>query len=198
MKTKIDNFFNVSTETKQLYIKPFAFLHALFAVICILYPIVICIAAVEEKIYTWPAKIILAFVLIFIISSLTIIWSSFQWWSSYKKLTSISIAENGPIAGKTIAVFLRTLSKFLGVAIGISGTFTLIVCSLVFSDAEFYEILEGFNLDILTSINLHRQGLIGVKMQGVIMFPIIIYLFMFVLKLFSELFNFISNDKSNN
>ena len=64
--------------------------------------------------------------------------------------------------------------------------------------AEFYEILEGFNLDILTSINLHRQGLIGVKMQGVIMFPIIIYLFMFVLKLFSELFYFISNDKSNN
>jgi len=110
MKTKLVKLFNFSPGTKHVYIKPFALLHALFAVICFLYPIIIFIVAIEDNIYTWPTNIIITLVFLFIISSLTSIWSSFQWWSSYKKTASLSIAENGPISSITISIFLQSLS----------------------------------------------------------------------------------------
>jgi hypothetical protein len=196
MKNKPGKFFNLLPKTQKVYSNPLTLLHALFAVICILYPVLIPFAAFDEKIYTWPAHLIIAFVFIYIISSLSMIWSSFQWWSGYKKLLSLSLSENGPIARIAFSYFLNTLSKFLGVAIGISGTVTLLSCSLIFSDFEFYEILEGFGLDFFTSEMLHKQGLIaikiaikiGIKMQGLLMFPILIYMVMFILKLLSELF----------
>jgi len=148
----------------HLYRKPFSWLYTLIAIVNLLVPIYIFYTAVDNHIFSSPAKFIIVFSLVWIIIALAS-WISFQlWWDRKEKVNATSIKGDEFVATPVIAHLIQTLGEWAGTWIAIVGFFVTLTITIILGDEGYY----------LT----HQIGL-GIRMTG--------YVFAFLMPIYGFL-----------
>ncbi len=117
--------------------RPFNWLYIISALICLIIPIVIMYLSIDNKVFSSPAKFVIAFLLIWIVISFAC-WVGFQiWWDRKEKVLESSVEGDDFIAIPTFAHYIQTSGEVYGTMLAIIG-FGFSFFALIFlgSDAE--------------------------------------------------------------
>ncbi|MFR9259984.1 MAG: hypothetical protein ACLVL2_02045 [Bacteroides cellulosilyticus] len=112
----------------RFFREPFRWLYVIFAVLNLLFPIFILAKVIEMDFFKYAeGKLILAFILLFIILCAGA-WGSYLLWMNRKnKLKEAIQEENEFIAIPVVSHLTQTMGEWLGLYIGVIGT----LCSVV-------------------------------------------------------------------
>ena len=115
-------------DTGKFFREPFRWLYVIFAVLNLLFPIFILAKVIEMDFFKYAeGKLILAFILLFIILCAGA-WGSYLLWMNRKnKLKEAIQEENEFIAIPVVSHLTQTMGEWLGLYIGVIGT----LCSVV-------------------------------------------------------------------
>ncbi|MFP4556823.1 MAG: hypothetical protein ACLFNU_08125 [Bacteroidales bacterium] len=167
--------------------KPFNWLYTILAALNLLAPIFILISAINNNIFTTPAKYIIVFILVWLVV-LLVSWLSFQlWWDRREKVAKTSEVGQDFIATPVFSHFIQTIGEWFGLWVGILGfAFALIATIFLGSDGDFMARQLG-------------MGFLGVGFQNIILMPIygflIIVFFRFLAETFRALASIANNTK---
>ncbi|MDR1808904.1 MAG: hypothetical protein LBR34_00680, partial [Prevotella sp.] len=105
----------------KLFSSPFHWLYALIAVINLLFPLLVLYFAIDEEIFDAPAKVIFAFIFIWLVIAFAG-WVSFQmWWDRKGKVLQTTAEDNDYPATPVLSHFIQTSGEWIGTWIAIVG-----------------------------------------------------------------------------
>ncbi|TVR41990.1 MAG: hypothetical protein EA394_04770 [Bacteroidia bacterium] len=115
--------------------KPFGWLYTIIAVINLIIPIAVLVAAIDNNVFRMPGKFVFVFILIFLVVAF-VSWLSFQiWWDRRDKVTITSKEGEEFIATPVFSHLIQTFGEWLGAWIGILG-FSFALFSTIFLGEE--------------------------------------------------------------
>lgn len=101
--------------------KPFSWLYIVMAILSLLIPIVMLYRAVDGGVLDLPGKVVLVFVLFWIILAFAG-WVGFQqWWDRRTKVGITSIEGDDFTATPAFSHFIQTLGEWIGTWLGLVG-----------------------------------------------------------------------------
>lgn len=101
--------------------RPFNWLYFVSALICLIIPIVIMYLAIDNNVFSSPAKVVIAFILIWIVISFAC-WVGFQiWWDRKEKVLESSVEGDDFIAIPTFSHYIQTSGEVYGTMLAIIG-----------------------------------------------------------------------------
>lgn len=124
-------------DSGNLFRKPFYWLYTAFAIINILFPIVLFFQAIDKGIFKSETKFIIVFLLLWIIIAFAS-WISFQlWWDRRSKIDTSTIFGDDFIATPAVAHYIQTFGEWLGTWIGIVGFGTALITTIILGDDAY-------------------------------------------------------------
>ncbi len=173
----------------HLYRKPFGWLYSAIAVINLILPIYIFVEAVDNRIFDATGKIIVVFLLIWLII-LVAGWVSFQiWWD--RKSIVISILDDGNEfeAIPVVSHLIQTIGEWLGTWIGIVGFSVALLTTIILGD-------EGYYLSSQLGLGFMKTGFLFIILMPIYGFLIIVFA-RFLAEQFRALASIANNTKKN-
>ncbi len=167
--------------------KPFSWLYLLIAVLNLLLPLYIFYQAVDNKIFSSEAKVVIAFLLVWIVVAAAF-WVGFQlWWDRKDKvLTTSKEGDDFPVT-PVFSHLIQTLGEWFGGLIAIMG----------FGFTLFANLFLGKEADMLShymGLNFFDKGWLGLILFPIIGFFIIVG-FRFMAELWRALTAIANNTK---
>lgn len=121
-------------DSGKFYKKPFEWLHVFFAVVSLLFPVVIFIYMASNGLFSLPAKIVVMCVLMFIVMIFGG-WISFQiWWDRRKKVTAVVKEGDDFIVVPVFSKFIQTAGESFGTNLAIIGFFIPLITTIFMGD----------------------------------------------------------------
>jgi hypothetical protein len=171
----------------HLYRKPFSWLYTILAIINLILPLYVLYVAVDNRIFNSPAKLIIWFLLLWIIIAFAS-WVSFQlWWDRKSKVIDTSIEGDEFVATPVFSHLIQTLGEWLGTWIGIVGCGTALLTTIILGD-------EGYYLLRQIGINLLQ---IQTGWLAIVLMPIYGFLIIVVTRFLAEQFRAIASIANN-
>jgi hypothetical protein len=172
-------------DTGKIFRNPISWLYYAGAAVSILTPLYVMYLAIDNKIFSAPAKFIIAFILIWFLLCVAS-WIIFQIWWDRKDKVLASTSENDKfVAIPVFAHFVQTLGEVYGSLIAILGFgFSLISLVLLGSDAAV----------LANQIGL---GFINPGVAGLIISPITGFIMLVVARVISELIRALADIANN-
>jgi len=122
----------------SLYRKPFSWLYILFAIINLILPIYIFYQALDNNIFDAKAKVIIVFLLVWLIIAFAS-WVGFQiWWDRKSKVISSSVVGDEFMATPVFSHLIQTLGEWIGSWIGIVGFGFALLSTIILGDEGHY------------------------------------------------------------
>lgn len=166
--------------------KPFRWLYAILAGLNLLIPIGVLAAAVNNNVFDFEAKFIIAFLLLFLIVCV-LSWFGFQiWWNRRDKVDISSKKDDEFVAIPVFSHFLQTGGEWLGMFVGVGG-FCLSLVAIIFLGA--YAPMLGESLGI--------GSLIGGGFGACLLFPIYGFLIVVATRVLAELYRALTSIANN-
>lgn len=151
----------------HLFRKPFSWLYVLLAIINLLLPFYILYQAVDNRIFDSPAKIIIVFLLVWIIIAIAG-WISFQiWWDRKSKVIITSSEGDEFVATPVFSHLIQTLGEWFGTWIGVVGFSVALLTTLILGN-------EGYYFSGQIGIGFMRSGFLNIILMPVWGFLIIV------------------------
>jgi hypothetical protein len=151
----------------HLYRKPFSWLYIIIAVLNLLAPIAILVAAINENIFKAPGNMIITFILVWIVIAIAG-WISFQiWWDRKSKVLDSSVEGDDFTATPVFAHFIQTLGEWFGTWIGFVGFFFALFATLILGD-------DARHLTRMLDMGFMETGIIFIVLMPVYGFLIIV------------------------
>jgi hypothetical protein len=128
----------------RFFREPFRWLYVIFGVFNLLFPIGILTQAVNMKIFDADGKIIVAFLLMFIILCCGA-WGSYLFWMNRKRqLKAIIKEEDEFVAIPVVSHLIQAFGEWIGLYIGIIGTLCAIIITLFSASYGLDRLLNQF------------------------------------------------------
>ncbi|MDR1369692.1 MAG: hypothetical protein LBJ72_06155 [Dysgonamonadaceae bacterium] len=167
--------------------KPYYWFYTIFAVLNLLFPLVILVSAIDNHVFSFGGKVAFAFILVWIILALAA-WVSFQlWWDRKSKVINVTSPGDDFVAIPVFAHLIQTFGEWLGTYIAIVGTLTSLLLWLILG-AEGAELLQMLGVNFL-----------GMAVSNIVVMPlfglIIIGLFRFIAEQARALASIANNTK---
>ncbi len=172
-------------DTGKIFRNPFSWLYYAGAVVSILTPLYVMYLAIDNSIFSSPAKFVIAFILIWLLLCVSS-WIIFQiWWDRKDKVLASTKEDDKFVAIPVFAHFTQTLGEVYGSLIAILGFgFSLIALVFLGSDAGF----------LANQIGL---GFINPGVAGLIISPITGFIILVVARVISELIRALAEIANN-
>lgn len=155
---------------------PFKWIYTLFAVLNLLFPLVVLIGAVQKDIFSAPGKFITAFILLWLLLAFAG-WVGFQiWWNRKDKVMKTSVENDRFVATPIFTHLIQTAGEwagFLYAIIGCGGSIILLV--ILGKDANSLAALTGTDI-------------VSFGASAIIMAPITGFLVVVVSRVIAELY----------
>lgn len=169
----------------HLYRKPFSWLYTLLAILNLYLPFYVFYQATELEIFSASEKLIIAFLLVWIIISFAS-WISFQlWWDRKSKviLTSSDGAEF--VATPVFSHLIQTFGEWIGTWLAIVGSTVALLTTFILGDEGDY------------IVNLIELEIISTDPKYIILMPIYGFLIIVMTRFLAELFRALSSIANN-
>ena len=181
MNNKLLNFIDPYLsyiDSGKLYRKPFSWLYILWAVFNAVLPFYVLYQVIDSGIFEYTtAKLIFAFVLIWLVLCVAC-WFGFQiWWNRKDKVLLTSDEGSEFPATPVISHFIQTFGEWLGMYIAVIG-FGISFFGTIFLGNEAYQLSNAMDLPF-------SSGFMGIG--GVVIFPILGFATIVVFRYFAEL-----------
>lgn len=169
----------------HLYRKPFSWLYSTLAIINLILPIYILYIAFDNRIFDTPAKVIIVFLLVWIIITFAS-WVSFQlWWDRKSKIIGTSTEDDEFVATPVFSHFIQTTGEWLGTWIGIVGFGTALLTTIILGDDAYYLLRQiGFSF-------------LNTGWLAIVLMPIYGFLIIVVTRFLSEQFRSLASIANN-
>lgn len=165
--------------------KPFSWLYTVIAVLNLLIPIFILVAAINNNVFKAPAKFVIVFILIWLVI-LFVSWISFQlWWDRREKVDKTSQVGQEFIATPVFAHLIQTSGEWFGVWVGILG-FAFAFLTTIFLGSDGYMLANQLGM-----------GFLGVGVQNIILMPIYGFLTIVFFRFIAEAFRALASIANN-
>jgi hypothetical protein len=176
--------------------KPFSWLYTLLAILNLLFPFYVLYVA-GSKIYVYyidiPAKVIIVFLLLWIIIAFAS-WIGFQlWWDRKSKINVSSSVGDEFIVAPVFSHFIQTIGEWLGTYIGLVGFGFALLTTIILGDEN--EILY-FKYEILKMEFLETKYL-ETGWMAILTMPIIGFLIVLGSRFLSEQLRVFSSIANN-
>jgi hypothetical protein len=160
-------------DSGKLFRKPFSWLYAILAILNIALPFYLLYVAIDNHVFSGPAKAIFAFILVWLVIVLAC-WVGFQiFWNRKDKVLTTSAEGSEFPATPVIAHLIQTLGEWNGAFVAIVG------CGV----SLFGAIFLGDEAGYLS----YQLGLpFGSGFWGIILFPLIGFLIIVVTRFIAE------------
>jgi len=169
----------------HLYRQPFSWLYTLMAILNLIFPLYIFYKAAENDIFSAPEKLIVVFLLVWIIIAFAS-WISFQlWWDRKSKVIATSSYGDEFVATPVFSHLIQTIGEWLGTWVGIVGFFVALLTTVLLGD-------EGYYLTRQIGLNFIETGL-----TFIILMPIYGILIIVSTKFLAEQFRALSSIANN-
>ncbi|MEX1190919.1 MAG: hypothetical protein WEA99_03030 [Brumimicrobium sp.] len=163
-------------DSGNMYRKPFSWLYTLLAILNLLFPIFILYEAIDGRIFESPAKIVVVFILLWIVIAFAG-WLSFQlWWDRKSKVLASSTSDDEFSATPVFSHFIQTYGEWFGTWLGIVG-FTFALLSTIFLGNEGGYMARNLGL-----------GFVNTSVAGIFLMPIFGFLIIVVSRFVAEQF----------
>jgi len=126
----------------HLFRKPFSWLYVLMAIINLLLPLFILYQAIDNGIFDSEFKIIITFLLVWLVIAFAG-WVSFQlWWNRKTKITFSSDENAEFVATPAFSHLIQTLGEWLGTWIGLVGFSIALLTTIILGEEGRYLIYQ--------------------------------------------------------
>lgn len=158
----------------NIFRSPFRWLYIISGIAFALFPIIVLISAIRFNLFDAPFKIVLAFLLIWIVLLIAGATSLLLWWDRKDHISKHADASTDFIVSLSFAHFIQTFGEAWAVVIGLVGTAVSLVTGIFLGGEGSYQMsrLLPFPSEI---------GFIGI-----IAFPIAGYLILIFSRFISE------------
>jgi hypothetical protein len=149
---------------------PFSWLYALMAIWNLLIPVYVFYEASKRQILDGqtPAKLVIAFLLLWILIAFAS-WVSFQlWWDRKSKINNSSVVGDEFIATPALSHYIQTLGEWIGTWIGLVGLGAALLTIIIFSNDEY-------NIGRLIGFNSVFSGWMAIFTAPILGFLIIVF-----------------------
>lgn len=169
----------------HLYRRPFSWLYVILAIINLLAPFYVFYQAAKNNIFDAQGKVIIVFLLVWLIIVFAG-WVSFQlWWDRKSNLISTSLEGDEFVATPVFSHLIQTLGEWLGTWIGIVG-FSVALLSTIFLGDEGYNLIRQLGL-----------GFIKTGFLFIILMPIYGFLIIVAARFLAEQFRALASIANN-
>ena len=143
----------------RFFREPFRWLYVIFAVLNLLFPIFILAKVIEMDFFKYAeGKLILAFILLFIILCAGA-WGSYLLWMNRKnKLKEAIQEENEFIAIPVVSHLTQTMGEWLGLYIGVIGTLCSVVIAIFAANEIRYILPIPSGMFLRPRLSSYQQG----------------------------------------
>jgi len=173
----------------SLYRKPFSWLYILFAIINLILPIYIFYQALDNNIFDAKAKVIIVFLLVWLIIAFAS-WVGFQiWWDRKSKVISSSVVGDEFMATPVFSHLVQTMGEWIGTWIGIVGFGFALLSTIILGD-------EGYSLSQQFGFGFMETGFLYIILMPIYGFLIIVTT-RFLAEQFRALASIANNTKKN-
>lgn len=122
-------------DSGKIYQKPFKLLYILMAILNLLISPFILYGAISNSIFDAPAKMIITFILVWIIATI-VSWISFQiWWNRKETIDNNHQEDDEFFATPVFAHFTQTFGEWMGFMTAVLGFFVSLIVALVMGDS---------------------------------------------------------------
>lgn len=150
-----------------LFRNPFSWLYMLFAVINLVVPIYVFYKAADNRIFDAEGKIIIVFLIIWLII-LFVSWVSFQlWWDRKTKVTTTSVEGDEFVATPVFSHLIQTIGEWVGIWISIVGFSVALLTTIILGD-------EGYYLSRQLGLGFMETGILFIILMPIYGFLIIV------------------------
>jgi len=164
---------------------PFQWLYTILAALNLLVPILVLYAAIDKRIFSAPAKLICAFLLIFVIVC-GLSWFGFQiWWNRRDRIVLSSKDNDEFVAIPAYAHFIQTSGEWIGMYVGVGGCLFTLMLTLFL----------GNEIGIARMIGI--DGIVGSSPISCILFPIYGFLIIVVTRVLAEVIRALASIANN-
>ena len=172
----------------DIFRKPFSWLYVILAIINLILPLYFFFIALDNGIFSTSAKLIVVFLLIWIIIAFAG-WVSFQlWWDRKSKVIEISAESDEFVATPVFSHLIQTIGEWLGTWIGIVGFGTALLTTIILGSSGS----SGYYFPRQFGINL-----VGTGWLSVVLMPILGLLIIVATRFLAELFRAIISIANN-
>lgn len=149
----------------HLFKKPFSWLYVIMAIGNLLVPVYSLLKVIDNRIFNNEFKIILAFLLAWLIIAFAA-WVSFQlWWDRKSKITFSSDDNSEFAATPALSHLIQTLGEWLGTWIGLVGFGFALLTTIFWGEGNYYlNYLLGIPMGEYSSFEW--IGIITMPIQG--------------------------------
>ena len=157
--------------------KPFLWLYRVLAVINLIFPLVVLILAVDNRVFSLGGKVVVAFLLLFLILC-ALAWFGFQiWWNRSGKVDLSSLDNDEFVAIPVFSHFLQTCGEWLGMFVGVGGCCISII-ALIFLGSDAQALGRMLNMGVL----------VGGSLFSVVLYPVYGFLIVVGARVLAELY----------
>lgn len=169
----------------HLYRKPFSWLYTLLAILNLIFPLYIFYKAAKNDIFSAPEKLLIVFLLVWIIIAFAS-WISFQlWWDRKSKVITTSSHGDEFVATPVFSHLIQTIGEWLGTWLGIVGFSVALLTTILLGD-------EGYYITRLLELDF-----IGTGLTFIILMPIYGFLIIISTRFLAEQFRALSSIANN-
>jgi len=161
----------------HLFKKPFNWLYTVMAIINLLVHLIILFTSIDNGVFKLKFKVVLTFILIWLITAFAS-WISFQiWWDRRSKITYSTQENDEFVATPAFSHFIQTAGETYGTWIGLVG----------FGFALFTTIILGGEASYLSyQLGMPLGSLMGSGVAAIFIMPIIGFLIIILSRFVSE------------
>lgn len=190
-----DNFFLSAKnflafiDNGHIFRKPFSWLYSLLAILNLIFPIYILFKAIDNRIFDSPTKLIIVFLLVWVIIAFAS-WIGFQlWWDRKSKVVSTSSVGDEFVATPVFSHFIQTIGEWLGTWVGIVGFSVAVLTTLILGEESKY-------LSYQLGLSFMKTGFLFIVLMPIYGFLIIVAT-RFLAEQFRALSSIANNTKKN-
>ena len=182
--------------TKKIFVYPIVALYYAFVACSAVFLIYLLWHAIASNILDAPLAASMAFFAVFFITAASMIWGARYLRQRSKILFNTAQSTEALKASYLCSSMLKSLSTWLGVVLGLSGTASLLAAALIFSSYEFTEFLYAFNITFLAHSFIEGLPSYTYTLQACLAFPVGVYLMTLMAHVCAEVCSLVAKERN--